>query len=99
MVVTLAQLHVKSIMMDVVVDVVPSNYKMLLSRTWAQKLGGTMKMDMTYTTVPVFGGELRRLYRETKFSYVFNYQNNLVNHPIYVFDEDMGYCILFVNEE
>jgi hypothetical protein len=70
MVVTLAQLPIKSIMMDVVVDVVPANYGMPLSRTWVGKLGGTMKMDMTYATIPIFGGENRRLYRETKFSYV-----------------------------
>ena len=56
-------------------------------------------MDMTYAIVPVFGGEIRRLYRETKFVYVVSDQNNLVNHPIYVVDEDLGCCILFVNEE
>jgi hypothetical protein len=42
MVVTLAQLPFKIIMMDVVVGDVPSNYGMLLSRTWEQKLGGSM---------------------------------------------------------
>jgi hypothetical protein len=99
MVVTLAQLLVKIIMMDVVVVDVPANYGMLLSRTWVGKIGGTMQMDMTYATVPVFGGENRRLYRETKFSYVVSDQNNPKNHPIYVVDEDMGCCILSVNEE
>jgi ribonuclease HI len=54
-----------------------------------KKLGGTMQMDMTYATVPVFGGENKRLYRETKFSYVVSDQNNYVNHPIYVVDEDL----------
>jgi hypothetical protein len=58
-----------------------------------------MHMDMTYTIVPVFGGENKRLYRETKFGYVVNDQNNLVNHPIYVFYEDPGYYILSVYEE
>jgi hypothetical protein len=58
-----------------------------------------MQMDMTYATVPVFGGENKRLYRETKFSYVVSDQNNPVNHPIYVVDEDLGCCILTVNEE
>jgi ribosomal protein L31 len=77
MVVTLVHLPVKMIMMDMVVDEVPSNYGMLLSRTWARKLGGTMQMDMTYATVLVFGGELRRLYRETKFSYVVNDKKTL----------------------
>jgi hypothetical protein len=35
MVVTLAHLHVKRIMIDIVVANVPANYGMLLSRTWA----------------------------------------------------------------
>jgi hypothetical protein len=55
MVVTVAQLHVKSIMMDVVVVYVPANYGMLLSKIWERNFGGTMKMDMTYATVPIFG--------------------------------------------
>jgi hypothetical protein len=42
MVVTLNQLHIKSIMMDLVVDDVPSNYGMLMSRTWESMMGGTM---------------------------------------------------------
>jgi hypothetical protein len=58
-----------------------------------------MKMDMTYATVPIFGGELNRMYRETKFSYVVSDQNNLVKHPIYVVDEYLGCYILYVNEE
>jgi hypothetical protein len=29
-----------------------------------------MQMDMNYAIVPVFGGEIRRLYGEIKFSYV-----------------------------
>jgi hypothetical protein len=92
MVVTLAQLLVKRIMMDVVENDVPTNYDMFLSRTWARKLGGTMQMDMNFSTVPVFGGEKISLYKETKFDYV-------VNHHIYVVDEDLGCCILTVNEE
>jgi len=63
MVVTLAQLLVKSIMVDVVVVDVPANYGMLLSRTWARKLGATMQMDMNDDTMPFFGGEDMILYR------------------------------------
>jgi len=99
MVITLAQLPVKSIMMDILVGDVPSNYGTLLSRTWAGKLGGNMKMDITYATMHVFGGETRRLYRGTNFSYVVSDQNNPKNHPVYDVDEDMGCCILSVNQE
>lgn len=56
-------------------------------------------MDMTYATIPFFGGELKRLYQETKFAYVVSDQSNPVNHPIYVVDEDLGCCIMSVNEE
>jgi hypothetical protein len=39
MVVTLGQLLVKIIMMDAVMDDVPTNYGTFVSRTWARKLG------------------------------------------------------------
>jgi hypothetical protein len=42
MVVTLAQFLVKNIMMDVVVDDVPTNYGMFLSRKWDRKMGDMM---------------------------------------------------------
>jgi hypothetical protein len=48
-------------MMDVVVAYVPINYRMLLSRSLGAKLGGTLQLDMTYATIPVFGGEMERL--------------------------------------
>jgi hypothetical protein len=67
MVVTLDQFHVKSIMMDVVVVDVSTDYVMLLSTTWDRKMGGTMYKDMTYAPVRVFGGENRILYREKSF--------------------------------
>jgi hypothetical protein len=54
-------------MMGVVVVDVPTNYGMLLSRTWARKLGGTMQMDMTHASVPFFGGEIRRIYIDKVF--------------------------------
>jgi hypothetical protein len=65
-VVTLNQFLVKRIIMDVVVDDVITNHGILLSKTWAKKFGGTTQLDMTYATVPVFGGEIRR----KKFAYV-----------------------------
>jgi hypothetical protein len=38
--VNIFQVHVKSILMDVVVADVPAKYDMLLSRSWGAKLGG-----------------------------------------------------------
>jgi hypothetical protein len=42
LVVNLAQIPVKSILMDVVVVDVPAKYDMLLSRSWGAKLGGSV---------------------------------------------------------
>jgi hypothetical protein len=63
MVVSLAQLPMKSVVMDIVVADIPPKFGMLLFRTWAKKVGGSLKMDLTYSTIPMFGGEHRRLYR------------------------------------
>jgi uncharacterized small protein (DUF1192 family) len=46
----------KSMIMDIVVADVPPNFGMLLSRSWIKRLGGTLQMDLTYATIPVFGG-------------------------------------------
>ena len=67
MVVTLSQIHDKSIVMDVVVAEIPPKFGMLLSRSRASKLKGTLQMDMSYTTIPLFGGHIR-LYREKRFA-------------------------------
>jgi hypothetical protein len=64
LVVSLFQLPMKSVIMDIVVDDVPPKFGMLLSRSWIKILGGTLHMDLTYATIPVFGGEHRRLYKE-----------------------------------
>jgi hypothetical protein len=56
LVVHLTQILVKSVLMDVHVK-----YGMVLSISWASKLGGSLQMDMTYDTIPVFCGETRRL--------------------------------------
>ena len=44
---------------------------MLLSRSWAAKLRGTLQMDMSYATIHVFA-EQRRLYRENRLAYMIS---------------------------
>ena len=61
-VVNLAQLPMKSVIMDVVVADITPKFWLLLSRSWAKKVGGTLQMDLSYATIPVFGGENKRLY-------------------------------------
>jgi hypothetical protein len=94
LVVTLFQFPMKSIVMDIVVADVPPKFRMLLSRSWIKRLGGTLQMDLSYATIPVFGGEHRRLYREAQLAYIISDEGNPTNHPIYVVDIDLGSSIL-----
>ena len=84
----------KILVMEIVVANTPSRFGMLLSRSWSKKLGGTLQMDMPYAIIPVFGGEFRRLFRETQMTYIISDQHNLSNHPIYVEKKELGSSIL-----
>ena len=55
-------------------------------------------MDLTYTTIPMFRGETKRLYRETQLAYIISNENNSVNHPIYAIDIDFGSCIMQIDD-
>jgi len=99
LVVHLAQIPVKSVLMDIVVADVPVNYRMLLSRSWENKLGGFLQMDMMYATILVFGGETRKIYRETKPAYTISDHKHPNNYPIYLKDQDLGCFTLSVNDE
>jgi hypothetical protein len=85
LVVNLAQVPLKSILMDVVVVDVPAKYGMLLSRYWGTNLGGSIQLDMTYATILIFGGQFTRLYRETRLVYTVSDPQTPNNYPIYVF--------------
>jgi hypothetical protein len=39
---------------DVVVVDVLAKYGMLLSRSWGAKIGGSVQLDITYATIPIF---------------------------------------------
>jgi ribonuclease HI len=94
LVVTLFQLPMKSVVMDIVVADVPPKFGMLLSRSWIKRLGGTLQMDLTYATIPVFGGEHRRLYREAQLAYIISDEADPTNHPIFALDTDLGSSLL-----
>jgi hypothetical protein len=94
LVVTLFQLPMKSVVMDIVVADISPNFGMLLSRYWIKKLGGTLYMDLTYSTIPVFGGEHRRLYREAQLAYIISDETDPTNHPIFAIDTDLGSNLL-----
>jgi ribonuclease HI len=94
LVVTLFHLPIKSVVMDIVVVDVPPKFGMLLSRSWIKRLGGTLQMDLTYATILVFGGENRKLYRESQLAYIINDEADPTNHPIFSFDTDFGSSLL-----
>ena len=87
--ITITQLPMKSMMMDIVVANVSPKFGMLLSRGWIKRLGGTLQNDLSYATVPIFGGESRRLYREAQLAYIISDEKNLSNHHIYAVDTDL----------
>ena len=84
--------------MDMVVVDIPPKFGLLLSRSWGKRLGGTLQMDLSYATIPVFGGEMKRLYRENQLAYIISDGKNFVNHPIYAVDTDFGSCILQIDD-
>jgi ribonuclease HI len=94
LVVSLAQIPSKNLVMDVVVADIPPKFGMLLSRSWAVKLKGTLQMDMSYATIPVFGQE-RWLYREVLLKYMVSSKMQPKNHPIYSVDTDIGSSIFY----
>ena len=92
--VNLAQIPAKSLVTDIVVADIPPKYGMLHSRSWGAKLQGTMQMDMTYATIPVFS-QPRRLYRETHMKYMVSNQERPENSPLYSIHTDLDSFILF----
>jgi hypothetical protein len=76
-----------------IVDV-PPKFGMLFSRSWIKIILGTLQMDLTYATIPFFGGEHRRLYKEAQLAYIISDEANPTNHPIFSFDTDLGSSLL-----
>jgi hypothetical protein len=64
LVVSLFQLPMMSVVMEIIVADVSPKFDTMLSRYWIKKLGGILQMDLTYATILFFGGEHRRLYKE-----------------------------------
>ena len=99
MVVSMAQLPMKSVIMDVVVADITPKFGLLLFRSWEKKVGGTLQMDLSYATIPVFGGENRRLYRELQFAYIVTDDKNPTNHPLYSVDKELGTCMIHYSDD
>ena len=54
LVVSLEKIPTKNVLMDVVVANIPPRYGILLSRLLREKLRGTLQLDFSYATIPVF---------------------------------------------
>jgi len=54
---------------------------------------------MTYATILVFGGQFTRLYRETRLAFMVSDSHNQNNYPIYIVDQDLGNCILSIDDD
>ena len=80
--------------MDVVVADVPPKYGMLLSKSWGAKLQGTMQMDGSYSTIPIFG-QLRRLYKESQMKFLVSSPEKPENSPLYSVHIDLDSFILY----
>jgi hypothetical protein len=96
--VTLTQASMKNMVMDVVVGDIPPKFGCLLSRSWMKRLGGTLQMDLSYSTIPSFGGGNKRLYRESQLAYIISDEKNIASHPIHSVDTGMGSCILQIDD-
>jgi ribonuclease HI len=97
LVVSLSQIPAKSFFMDIVVADIPPRFGMFLSRYWCKKLGGSLQMDLSYATIPIFGGEFRRLYCEAQLAYIISDNDHSINHPIYAVDVDLGSSIFHID--
>jgi hypothetical protein len=51
-------------------------------------------MDLTYATIPLFGGEHRRMYKEAQLAYIISDKADPTNHPIFSLDIDLGSNLL-----
>jgi hypothetical protein len=51
-------------------------------------------MDLTYSTILIFGGEQSRLCREAQLAYIVSDEADPTNHPIFALDTDLGSSLL-----
>ena len=84
--------------MDIVVADIPARFGMLLSRSWGSKIRGSIKLDLTYATIPVFGGEERRLYGESRVVKMVTKANGSTNSPIYGKEGEFS-CLMLEEDE
>ena len=55
-------------------------------------------MDLTYATIPFFGGEHRRLYRKPQLAYIVSDEADPTKHSIFALDTDLGSRLLQITK-
>jgi hypothetical protein len=55
-------------------------------------------MDLTYATIPVFGGDHRRLYKEAQLAYIISDEYDPTKHPRFSLDTDFGSILLQITD-
>lgn len=80
-----------------VVAYIPPQFNMLLSRSWGSKVGGSIKLDPTYATIITFGGEQRRLYRESRFVKTVTPAKGSENSPMH--GKESNISCMFLEED
>lgn len=83
--------------MDIVVATIPVRFFMLFSRSCGSKIGGSIKLDLMYSTIPTFRGEERRLYRDFRFITTITRVKGSNNDPMYGRESDL--CFLLLEED
>ena len=53
---------------------------------------------MSYATIPMFGVEMERLYREVQIAYIISDPENPNNHPIYAINDYMESCVFQLSD-
>lgn len=71
---------------------------MIFSRSWGWKIWGSIKLDLTYATIPMFGGEEHRLYRKLRFVKTITRDNCSNNAPVYGKEKDFS-CLLLEEKD
>ena len=88
----------KSVVVDIVVVDIPPHFGIVLSRSWGSKVGGSIKLDLTYSTIPTFGGEQRRLHGESRFVKTVTPVKGSENSLVHGKDSDISFLLLEEDE-
>lgn len=78
-----------SLLRDIVVIDVPDAWGMILSRKWATDLGGSIQMDLSYTTIPTSENTFATLHHEQMRRYHVKDPQDPMNELV-CYEEDMG---------